>query len=136
MSENETLMDQAPVAEVIENKIPYEMLDNFLVKPLDSIKVKKEFKVPVAKDEKVDENGIKAKDFDEVKTEVREVDSDYRKGVVIKIPFSYKQSHELKEINVGDIIIFRDSPMSAINFDLLKDSKLVRYYEIVAVEKR
>jgi hypothetical protein len=137
----EKIIDQSKLANDVASKIPYEFTDSFLVKLLDPIKVKKEFQVPVSKDEtpKKDKNGIEAVDFDETKTETREVDSDYRKGVVLKVPYSYtaqlsdEKISYVPKINVGDIVLFRDA--AARFFDLLKDSKLVRQYDIIAIEK-
>lgn len=137
----EKIIDQSKLANDVAGKIPYEFTDSFLVKLLDPIKVKKEFHVPVSKDEtpKKDKNGIVAVDFDETKTETKEVDSDYRKGVVLKVPYSYtaqlsdEKISYVPKINVGDIVLFRDAATRF--FDLLKDSKLVRQYDIVAIEK-
>ena len=79
------LIDQSELAESVAEKIKYEFFDHFLVKPLDPVKVKKEVsKLPNKKPVK-DENGIEAVDVDEVETEVKEVDSDYR-NVSIFIP--------------------------------------------------
>ena len=135
------IIDQSAVAETVANKISYDFLDYFLVKPLDAIKVKKEFSKPVANDvPKKDENGIEAQDFDKVETEVKEVDSDYRKAVVIKVPLSYKKQLEnadernyIIEIKQGDIVVIKDT--TGLRFDLLKDSRLVRYYDILGIEK-
>lgn len=135
------IIDQSAVAETVANKISYDFLDFFLVKPLDAIKVKKEFSKPVTNNvPKKDENGIEAQDFDKVETEVKEVDSDYRKAVVIKVPLSYQRQLEDKdqrtyvsEIKAGDIVILKDT--AGLRFDLLKDSRLVRYYDILGIEK-
>lgn len=131
------MIDQSVLAEDVASKIPYEFRDFFLVKPLDPVKVKKEFSTPVAKGEpKADENGIEAQDFDEVKTEVKEVDSDYRRGIVLKRPEYYATADDLgteREIKVGDVVLFKDTAGSF--FDLVKDSKLIRMYDIVAVER-
>lgn len=131
------MIDQSVLAEDVASKIPYEFRDFFLVKPLDPVKVKKEFNTPVAKGEpKADENGIEAQDFDEVKTEVKEVDSDYRRGIVLKRPEYYATADDLgteREIKVGNVILFKDTAGSF--FDLVKDSKLIRMYDIVAVER-
>ena len=135
------IIDQSAVAETVANKISYDFLDYFLVKPLDAIKVKKEFSKPVANDvPKKDENGIEAQDFDKVETEVKEVDSDYRKAVVIKVPLSYQKQlanaderNYVVEIKSGDVVILKDT--AGLRFDLLKDSRLVRYFDILGVEK-
>ena len=41
--ENEKLIDQTKLAEDVSSKINYEFRQHFLVKPLDPVKVKKEF---------------------------------------------------------------------------------------------
>ena len=135
--EEDKMIDQSVLAEDVASKIPYSFRDFFLVKPLDPVKVKKEFNTPVAKGEpKADENGIEAQDFDEVKTEVKEVDSDYRRGIVVKRPEYYATADDLgteREIKVGNVVLFKDTAGSF--FDLVKDSKLIRMYDIVAVER-
>ena len=134
--EDEKIIDQSVLAEDVASKIKYEFRDFFLIKPLDPVKVKKEFNTPVAKGAATeDANGIEAQDFDEVKTEVKEVDSDYRRGIVLKRPIWYP-AEEMKEneiINVGDVVLFRDT--TGAFFDLVKDSKLIRLYDVVAVER-
>ncbi len=137
--ENIEKVDQSVLAEDVSSKIPYVFLDFFLVKPLDPIKVTKEFSKPVATGAPTkDENGIEAQDYDKVETEVKEVNSDYRKGIVLKRPMYYEQmianeNQDGVEIKVGDVVLFRDAAGSY--FDLLKDSKLIRQYDIIGVEK-
>lgn len=134
--ENDNLtIDQTPLAESVSSKIEYNFLDNFLVKQLDPIKVKKEFSKPVSNNKpNVDENGIKAVDYDKIETEVKETDSDFRKGVIIKIPMSYERMETKPyDFKIGDVILFKDS--RAGYFDLLKDSRLLNYYDIVAIAK-
>lgn len=132
---NEQLIDQTPLAEEVSEKIPYEFQDYFLVKPLEAIKVTKEFTKPNPKsEEKTDKDGIEAVDFDDVITEVKEVNSDYRKGVVLKVPRSFYVDKNIGDsIKVGDIVLFSET--CGKWFDLLKDSKLIRYYDIIAIEK-
>lgn len=134
--ENDNLtIDQTPLAESVSSKIEYNFLDNFLVKQLDPIKVKKEFSKPVSDNKpNVDKNGIKAVDYDKIETEVKETDSDFRKGVIIKIPMSYERMETKPyDFKIGDVILFKDS--RAGYFDLLKDSRLLNYYDIVAIAK-
>ena len=143
MADNdEVRIDQSELAQSIAEKIPYEFLDMFLVKPLDPIKVKKEFSKPVSTGTPAkDKNGVEAQDFDNVETEVKEVDSDYRKAVVIKTPLSYQkqlsdpeQSKYLAyEVKVGDVIVIKET--TGYRFDLIKDSRLVRLYDIYGIEK-
>ena len=135
--EEDKIIDQSPLAESVSEQIKYQFLDFFLVKPLDPIKVKKEFSKPVSNGTPVkDANGVEAQDFDSVETEVKEVNSDYRRGIVLKRPIYY-ESEDSKNtfipINIGDVVIFRDA--AGLSFDLLKDSKLLRQYDILGVER-
>ncbi len=132
-------MEQGTLAKSISEKIPYEFNRSFLVKPLPVEKVTKEFTVPVEEDKTSDENGVEAVNFSKTKTEVKEVDSDFQKGIVLKIPHDYKAQLENAEdrfkpidIRVGDTLIFR---RSCRYFDLIKDTRLIELYDIIAVEK-
>lgn len=134
MEEEKEKVDQSALAESVAKSIPYEFFDYFLVKPLDPVKVKKEFSKPVSNGEATkDKNGVKAQDFDEVETEVKEVDSDYRKGVVIKCPTYYDEPGAKMHAKVGDVVIFRDT--AGLRFDLVRDSRLIRLYDILGLEK-
>ena len=139
MNEENTIMNQSELAQSVAENIKYQFLDYFLVKPLDPIKVTKEFSKPVSTGTpKKDENGVEAQDFDDVETEVKEVDSDYRKGVVIKLPLYYTEPVDpehpsMRPIGVGDVVIFREA--AGLRFDLLKDSRLLRQYDILGIEK-
>ena len=132
----EIKIDQSVLAEDISSKIEYEFRNMFLVKPLDPVKVKKEFSKPVAKDDtaKKDDNDIEAVDYEQVETEVKEVDSDYRTGVVLKVPFDSKNRMTSKdfpemEINIGDTVVYKDN--RGVWFDLLKDTQLIGAYDII-----
>jgi co-chaperonin GroES (HSP10) len=135
--DEEKIIDQAALAEDVSSQIKYEFLDFFLIKPLDPIKVKKEFSKPISTGTPVkDANGIEAQDFEDVEVEVKEVDSDYRRGVVLKIPAYYTNSENVKSyerIKIGDIVIFKDT--TGMRFDLLKDSRLLRQYDILGIER-
>jgi hypothetical protein len=110
--DEEKLIDQSQLAESVAEKIQYDFRDKFLVKPLDPIMVKKEFSKPVPTGESTkDENGIEAVDYDKVETEVKEVESDFKTGVVLKVPFTYSErmkDEKFREmpIKVGDIIVY------------------------------
>lgn len=136
MNETNEVIDQSALAESVANGIKYQFLDFFLVKPLDPIKVKKEFSKPVATGTPAkDANGVEAQDFENVETEVKEVDSDYRKGIVIKCPLYWtnREKPDAWDIEVGDTVIFRDA--AGLRFDLFKDSRLLRQYDILGIEK-
>lgn len=126
------LMDQSQLAESVAEKIPYTFHDCFLVKPLDKIMVKKEVtELPNNKPVK-DKDGVEAVEGTP-KTEVKEVESDYQQGIVIKIPSTYKETeNKLMSIKIGDIILYKLT--RTMPFDLLKNSRLIRYFDIVAVK--
>ena len=131
--EDKEIIDQSQLAQGVAERIKYSFFDYFLVKPLEPVKVKKEFSTPVDTTVRKDENGIEAQDFKEVMTEVKEVDSDYRKGVVIKCPTYYGEEGAKMHAKVGDIVIFRDA--AGLRFDLVKDSRLLRLYDILGIEE-
>ena len=131
--EDKEIIDQSQLAQDVADRIKYSFFDYFLVKPLEPVKVKKEFSTPVDTTVRKDENGIEAQDFKEVMTEVKEVDSDYRKGVVIKCPTYYGEEGAKMHAKVGDIVIFRDA--AGLRFDLVKDSRLLRLYDILGIEE-
>lgn len=141
MEENtEMIVENTKIAESVSEHINFDTLRSFLVKPLDPIKVKKEFSKPIpdTTNPTKDENGVEATDYKEVETEIKEVDSDYRKGIILKIPYEYErqmkdEKYPVMPIKVGDTIIY--TSRAGRWFDLLKDSQLVDAYSIVAVEK-
>jgi co-chaperonin GroES (HSP10) len=136
--EEENKIDQSAVATTVSEGIKYNFLEDFLVKPLDPVIVKKEFKTPVSKGESTDDSGTTAEDYDDVATEVKEVESDYREGVVLKVSERYKQwmaDEKVSQypINVGDIVVFRAT--AGRYFDLFKDSLMLKLYDILAVKQ-
>lgn len=139
MGENEQIVDQTILAEDVSSKIPYQTFRMFLVKPLDPIMVEKEFSTPVAESApKKDENGIEAADYNEVAKEIKTVESDFRKGIVLKVPEEYAQrmkdeKYPAPEIKIGDVVVFRSA--IAQWFDICKDTLLVDTYSILAKEK-
>ena len=128
------LIDQSQLANSVAEKIPYTFHDCFLVKPLDKTMVKKEVtELPNSKPVK-DADGVEAIEGTP-KTEVKEVESDYQQGVVIKIPVTYKETGNnstLMDIKVGDVVLYKQT--RTMPFDLLKDSRLIRYFDITAVK--
>ena len=144
MNGNEQLIDQSQLAEDVASKIRYEFRDQFLVKPLEPVMVKKEFtKLPENKPATTDSNDIEAVDIaeNEVETEIKEVEADYRKGVVLKVPYDYKKQMEDDKwpafpVKIGDVIVWRGGQYNKpVWFDLLKDTVLVRMYDLVAIER-
>ena len=137
--DNLNLEDTKKLAQSIEKGIKYEFAKEFLVKPLPKKKIKKSFTVPVKSEAQQgkDQNGIDAVDYDTAE-EIKEVDSVFSEGVILKLPTSYvsqknddKYRDNLPDIEVGDVVVYR----YANYFDLFKDAQLVNMYDIVAVEK-
>ena len=116
-------MGNTPLDTVI-NSLEYIPVKDILVKPLDPIKVTKEIveQVPTGKK---DENGFEEY---ETKTEVKEVTSDFSKGIIIAIPVDITT-----DLTVGDVIVYPTK--FAKDFDLFKDSQLVKPYDVVALVK-
>lgn len=137
---DDKIIDQTQLAESISDKIDLEFARDFLVKPLEPVMVKKEFNKPVAKDStpKKDKDGVEAIDYDTVEKEIKEVESDFTKGVVLKVPVEYfaqkadeKYGNSLLDIKVGDIVLYRT--VCSKWFDQIKDANLIRLYDIIAV---
>jgi hypothetical protein len=116
-------LDNKKVVESLD--IPFEPCDSMvLIKPLPEIKVEKEF---TEYDKEANEGRDTTVDGEEaiMKTEVREVSANMQKGVVLAIdkaglnPLGYE---------IGDIIVY---PLNAgTDFDLYRDSKLLRSFEV------
>lgn len=137
------LIDQKQLAEDLSSKINATFRSQFLVKPLPPTMVKKKVSTPVPapkEEQKGKVDGIDAVDYKEVKEEIKDVESKFRRGVVLKVPTEHvaQQHSEIEAvrvarlpIEVGDIIIYN----YGTDYDLLKDSQLVANYDIIAVEK-
>lgn len=114
------------VLETVIDKLQYIPLKDILIKPLPTIKLTKEVTEAVGTGEK-DVDGYEK--F-ETKTETKEVESEWREGIVLTIPDSLKESSEFK---VGDTVVY--NKRFAKEFDLFKDSVLVKQYDIIAIKK-
>lgn len=133
------LEDTKKLAKSIEKGIKYEFAKEFLVKPLPRKKVKKSFVVPVKSDKQAgkDNNGVDAVDYDTAE-EIKEVDSTFSEGVVLKVPITYvsqkadeRFNDNIPDVEVGDVIVYSYGKY----FDLFKDTQLVSMYDVTAVEK-
>lgn len=113
------------VLETVLEDLKYVPLKDVLVKPLAPIKLKKEVTEAVGTGEK-DVDGYEK--FD-TKTETKEVESEWREGIVLAIPTEYiNLGYE-----VGDTVVYNKK--FAKEFDLFKDSVLVKSYDIIARKK-
>ena len=111
-------------AQSVAESLKYSFTKDILVKPLAAVKVKKSFETQQPTGEK-DENGFEK--YNTI-TEVKKVDSDFSKGVVIALPQSGSDG-----LSIGDTIVY--SNKFSKYFDLYKDSQLVKPYDVVAIVK-
>ncbi len=109
------------VLETVVNGLEYSFEKDILVKPLAPIMVTKVFTDQIRTGEMHDVGFNKY----EVKTHTKEVESDFAKGIVLSIPIGTDST-----IKVGDTIVYPKK--FAKDFDLFKDSQLVKPYDVVA----
>ena len=126
------------LASNISDKIGFEMIKDALIKPLESVKIKKQFTVPVPTKESKEkgstpDESLTIKDYEKTKTEIREVDSNFAKGVILKLPIDLCSGDNKCVYKVGDTIVY--NKRFAIEFDLFKNSVLVKPYDILAICK-
>lgn len=114
------------VLETIMNGVGYTPLKDILVKPLEPIMVTKEFTSPSPTGEK-DEQGFEK--YDTI-TETKEVESEWAEGIVLLI------GKDIKDLPLaeGDTVVY--CRKFAKDFDLFKNSQLVKPYDIVAVKSK
>ena len=109
--------------EMVIEKLEYEPIKDILVKPLEPVMIEKEVNVPF-KSEELDEDG---QPIMEMRKEMQQVPSIFRKGIVLALPID---SAYCKEIKVGDTIVF-NGKFNSIEFDLFKDSMLVKPFDVL-----
>ena len=112
------------VLETVVNGIKYNFFKDVLVKPLAVKMISKEVVTQVPTKE-VDEEGFNKY---ETVTEVKEVESIYGSGIVLSIPDNVEIPFA-----VGDTVVY--ARRHAIDFDLFKDSQLIKPYDIIAIVK-
>lgn len=113
------------VLETVIEGMEYIPLKDALIKPLPPIKITKEVSEAVGTGEK-DVDGYEK--F-ETKTETKEVESEWRTGIILVLPLEVKET----SFSVGDTVVYNKK--FAKEFDLFKDSVLVKVYDIVAKKK-
>lgn len=119
------MSDEDKILETVLNRLNYKFLKDVLVKPLEPVMVTKEFTEQVPTGEK-DEEGYNKY---ETKTETKEVESEWATGIVLALPSSYKED----ELNIADKVVYNKK--FAKDFDLFKNSQLVKTYDVIAICK-
>lgn len=118
------------IAESLQDGIGYDMIRDVLIKPLAPVMLKREFEVPIVKEQTV-EDGENINEFEETKKEIREVESNFATGIILKMPTA--QSGLEWSFEIGDTVCY--NKRFAVEFDLFKDSVLVKPYDIIAIKK-
>lgn len=119
-------MEEKTVLDTVLEGLTYTPLKDILIKPLAPIVLKKEVTEAVGTGEK-DVDGYEK--F-ETKTSVKEVESDWREGIVLAIA---EELTNIVNFAVGDTVVYNKK--FAKDFDLFKDSVLVKAYDIIAKKK-
>lgn len=112
------------VLETVINGLEFDFLKDALIKPLPPVMLSKEVTEQVPTGEK-DEEGFEKYD---TKTEVKEVESEWSTGIILALPPTSDNS-----IQVGDTVVYNKK--FAKEFDLFKDSLLVKTYDIIAKKR-
>lgn len=112
------------VLETVVNALEFTFEKDILVKPLEPIIVEKEWEEQIPTGEK-DEEGFNKYD---VKKHTKEVESDFAKGIVLALPTTVDTT-----LAIGDTVVYPKK--FAKDFDLFKDSQLVKPYDVVAKVK-
>lgn len=112
------------VLETVIEGLEYTFEKDILVKPLEPVMITKEYEEQIPTGEK-DEEGFNKY---EVKKHSKEVESDFALGIVLAVPTSVEST-----VNIGDKLVYPKK--FAKDFDLFKDSQLVKPYDIVAKVK-
>lgn len=118
-------VNQDEVLNDINERAGHKMTKDILVKPLPVEKVMKKIIEQKPTGEKDPSTGMPL--LGEPVETIQEVDSSFRKGIVLQIPANYTEN----VIKVGDIVAF---PYKfSIDFDLFKDSMLVKPYDVISI---
>lgn len=112
------------VLETVIEGIEYTFEKDILVKPLEPVMITKEYEEQIPTGEQ-DEEGFNKY---EVKKHSKEIESDFARGIVLAVPTQVESS-----IKLGDTVVYPKK--FAKDFDLFKDSQLVKPYDIVAKVK-
>ena len=112
------------ILETVLNDLQYVCVKDVLVKPLEPIMVTKEITEQVPNGE-VDEQGFNLYD---TKTEIKEVESNWATGVVLTVPANVEATFK-----PGDTVVYNKK--FAMDFDLFRDSKLIKPYDVIAIKK-
>lgn len=117
------------ILETVINNLEYTITKDILVKPLEAIKIVKTITEPKPTGKKDAEGNEEY----EIESKEMEVESDFAKGIIISLPTTaaVKDGYDY---NLGDVIVYPKK--FAKEFELFKDSMLVKPYDVVALVKK
>ena len=127
------MVDNKKIALDLASKISFVPTDDrILVKPLKPVMVTKLVPVPPKEQPKTLEE---AEQQEPTQPEKRKVEANMQRGVIIKLGDDYQAESDIRHLGleVGDVVIY--PRMAGVAFELLKDSRLLRRYEVVALER-
>lgn len=123
-TDDQATLNTDSILETVTSGLGYTMIRDILVKPLAVTKVKRLVNSPTKTDE-IDEEGQPIMEM--IEKEV-EVDSTFRTGIVIALPTGVDVN---SAIELGSKIVYPHK--YSIDFDLFKDSVLVKPYDIIGL---
>ena len=123
-TDDQATLNTDSILETVTSGLGYRMIKDVLVKPLAVIKVKRLVNSPTNTGE-IDEEGQPIMEM--IEKEV-EVDSTFRTGIVIALPTGVDVN---SAIELGSKIVYPHK--YSIDFDLFKDSVLVKPYDIIGL---
>jgi co-chaperonin GroES (HSP10) len=124
------MADNKVLAESIAAKIDFQPSDDrILVKPLKPVMITKLLPTPPKVEPKSVEEAENAEPTEPTK---QKVEANVAKGIVLVLGSAYTDNNP-EGIAVGDVVYFHR--MSGMPFELLKDSRLLRRYEVLGKAK-
>jgi co-chaperonin GroES (HSP10) len=126
------MIETKKLAAELSAKITYTPADDrILVKPMKPVMITKELPAPKSNSLPSNQEELEQLEKEEVKLVKTKVPANMTKGIIIKLGTEYSKLPG--DYEVGDIVIF--PTYAGVNFELMKDTKMLRKYEIVAFEK-
>jgi co-chaperonin GroES (HSP10) len=124
------MIDNKKLAVDLSNKINYQpTYDWLLVKPLKPVMITKLLPVPPAK---LPESVEEAETTEPTTPQKQRVEANVNKGIIIKLGTEYQKTNP-ENLEVGDVVLY---PRNAgVSFELIKDSRMLRRYEVIGVER-
>lgn len=121
---------QRELAMDISNKIEFIPTDDrILVKPLKPVMITKLLPTAPAQQPKSIEEAENSEPTEPTK---QKVEANIMKGIIIKLGTEY-QKVNTDNYEVGDVVFFHR--MAGIPFELLKDARMLRRYELLGLQK-